>query len=165
MATHEDTTPNAPSRLDWESQKLLNRAIAYSHAAAEEVRTLNGKFASIEHHLACVAALVGEAVSRLDNTRPVHIPPVLPTDRACDYVGYGSDLAGFRRWCARWQITQCARGRYRTKDIDLAYEREGGLRHIPAKLRNAWRQRRGQVGAPVTTKSEKPASNEAGLQG
>lgn len=146
MAT-SDELPSAPSRLDWEAQKLLNRAIAYSHEAAEEAKSINRKFAAIEHHLASVSALVREAVTRLDDTRPQHIPPVMPTARACEYVGYGTDLAAFRRWCSRWQVTQCSRGRYRTKDIDLAYEREGGLRHTPASLRSVWRRRRASPSA------------------
>lgn len=59
---------------------------------------------------------------------------VLTRGEAKVYVKRPSEGA-FVAWCRRWKIRPASHGRYARRELDLALEREGGIKHTPATLR------------------------------
>lgn len=62
--------------------------------------------------------LVRDWLSKLTPQRPV-----LNSDEAARFVGCKNERA-FRRWRKRWQVRPCGHGRYSTRALTAAMERE-----------------------------------------
>lgn len=61
-------------------------------------------------------------------------PLVLTTAEARHYVKCET-YSSFHAWCQRWKVTSIRRGRWSRPSIDLAIEREIGIRNTPATLK------------------------------
>lgn len=127
---------SARGAWNWELEKQFSRILAYASGGDFELRGVRVGFEQLRGRIDVLIHSVEQALERRDTA--VKVLPVLSKADATKYVGYG-DEKQFQRWCARWRVGQCARGRYRTRDLDLALEREGGLRHTPASLRRVRR--------------------------
>lgn len=82
----------------------------------------------------------------LVSQRTVPTQLVLTRSEAKIYVKRLSEGA-FSAWCARWKVKPGARGRWSRAALDLALEREGGLRHTPATLRRHQDAQKGREAA------------------
>lgn len=88
---------------------------------------------SVELSAASIEA-IAQRVAELMRA-PAQTSLVLTRGEAKIYVKRPSEGA-FVAWCKRWKIRPASHGRYARADLDLALEREGGLKHTPATLRH-----------------------------